>query len=73
MTQEQAGPQKRYTYACSRCGSENVRRDAWAAWDVEGQSWELTSVFDAGFCEDCEREETIAAVEIPEGLAWPIP
>lgn len=54
----------RCKYVCSHCGSENVRRDAWATWDVESQSWELATVFDAGFCDDCDGEASLAEVEI---------
>jgi hypothetical protein len=51
-------------YICSHCGSENVLRDAWAAWDVDTQTWVLASVFYAGFCDHCEGEVTVKAVEI---------
>jgi hypothetical protein len=56
----------RYKYICSTCGSANVRRDAWAAWDVPTQSWQLASVFDAGFCEDCDGEAVVSKVEVEE-------
>lgn len=42
--------------ACKECDSLNVRRDAWAQWDVAAQSWVLGSVFDQGYCERCEGE-----------------
>lgn len=53
-----------HKYVCSECGSENVRRDAWAAWDVETQSWELAAVFQAGFCDDCDAVTSLDAIEI---------
>ena len=56
----------RYKYICSTCGSANIRRDAWAAWDVPTQSWQLASVFDAGFCEDCDGEAVVSKVEVEE-------
>ena len=55
-----------YKFVCSSCGSENVRRDAWATWDVETQSWELATVFDAGFCDDCDGEASLTEIEIDE-------
>ena len=54
----------RNNYVCSICGSENVRRDAWAIWNVETQSWELSTVFDAGFCDDCDGGARLNEVEI---------
>ncbi len=53
-----------YKYVCSICGSENVRRDAWATWDVETQSWELATVFQAGFCDDCGGIASLDAIKI---------
>jgi hypothetical protein len=55
-----------YKCICATCGSENVRRDAWAAWDVESQSWQLASVFDAAFCENCDGEVVTQMVEIEQ-------
>lgn len=41
---------------CSNCGGRKVRADAYAAWCDELQMWELASVFDQRFCEDCGHE-----------------
>ena len=49
---------------CSHCGSDDVRRDAYAAWDVGSQEWELAAVFDQGYCEDCGGEATLDEVEL---------
>lgn len=38
---------------CETCGSEDVRRDASVAWNVERQSWELAVIYEKGSCEDC--------------------
>jgi hypothetical protein len=54
----------RYKYVCSICGSENVRLDAWAVWDIQTQSWELSTVFDAGFCDDCDGGARLDEIEI---------
>jgi hypothetical protein len=45
---------------CERCGGEEVRRDAWAVWDVDGQEWVLGNVFDYAICESekCDGNET---------------
>ena len=51
---------------CRKCGSRDVRRDAWAAWNVEKQDWELAEVFDAGFCATCDQEQSLDEVEIPQ-------
>lgn len=52
---------------CSTCGSDDVRRDAYAAWSVEKQEWELSSVFDQGICEACGGEARLEEEEIEEG------
>lgn len=48
---------------CDKCGSDNVVRDATAAWSVELQQWELAGVQDAGYCNECDSRQTL--VEIP--------
>jgi len=44
---------------CSQCGSDDVRRDAWACWNVDTQEWELGEVFDQGFCAACDGEASL--------------
>lgn len=44
---------------CRDCGSTEVTRDAWAAWSVERQQWELGAVFDDGYCHRCERPASL--------------
>ena len=51
------------TYVCSICGSENVKCDAWVAWSVTAQSWEVADVFDDSWCDDCDGEASLKAVE----------
>jgi hypothetical protein len=54
---------------CSECGGANVRRDAWAEWNEQHQRWELGTVFDQGFCEDCGVEVTLDEQPLPrEGV-----
>jgi hypothetical protein len=38
---------------CRECGSEDVTREAWAAWDAGAQEWVLGAVFDFAFCHAC--------------------
>lgn len=54
----------RIKIVCETCGSEDVVRDAWAAWNVEKQEWGLENVFDDMFCEDCETSTKAEEVEI---------
>lgn len=49
---------------CSVCGSENVKRDAWAEWSVQEQSWVLCSTYDNTYCEDCEEEQSLEEREL---------
>lgn len=56
----------RFRMVCSKCGSEDVSRDAWASWNVDRQEWETSSVFDEAFCHDCETETSIEKELIEE-------
>lgn len=50
---------------CSECGSDDVLKDAYAAWNFEKQQWELFDTYDKGsVCETCRNpckiiEETV--------------
>ena len=48
---------------CSRCGSDNVRADAYAVWDSEQGDWVLHSVYDARICENCEGSATLLEID----------
>lgn len=48
---------------CQRCGSEDVRHDAWAEWDFDHQEWTLAETFDYAHCNNCDGECTIDAVD----------
>jgi hypothetical protein len=50
------GGTPRVEYACERCGSVAVTRDAWAEWNLESQAWALSEIFDFAFCHTCHRE-----------------
>ena len=56
---------RRIKMVCSKCGGDDVRRDAWAVWDTENQEWALGSVFDFGHCEPCDGASHLKEVEIP--------
>lgn len=47
------------TIHCATCGSDDVRRDASAAWNVETQEWEIVTVFDTADCETCCSETSL--------------
>lgn len=53
---------------CGKCGSDNVRADAYAAWDSEEGDWVLHSVYDARHCENCEGPASLIEVDEAEGL-----
>lgn len=50
---------QRMTMVCAHCGSDNVRRDAFAEWDIDNQDWVLSHTFDDAYCEACEGETSI--------------
>jgi hypothetical protein len=53
-------PDKPVQMVWKYCGSPNVRRDAWANWDVTTQDWVLEDVLDDGYRGECDGETTIA-------------
>lgn len=53
------------TIRCAACGSDDVMRDASARWDDASQSWLLSSVFDAGFCDSCEGDVSLVELPLP--------
>jgi hypothetical protein len=53
------GGTPRVEYACERCGSVAVTRDAWAEWNLENQTWMLSEIFDFAFCHTCHRESRL--------------
>ncbi len=54
---------------CTKCGSTDVRLDAWAVWNTDTQQWELEQTFDQAYCNGCEGDTSIEdeAIE-PENL-----
>lgn len=59
-----AEPQPKIRIVCEHCGSENVRRDAWACWDVETQDWVLEHVMDDGYCGECDGKSSLKEVPV---------
>lgn len=51
---------------CAECGSAEVVRDAWAAWDDDRQDWVLQSVHDYAHCDECGGEARIRVEVIAE-------
>lgn len=54
---------QRVAYKCPKCGSHEVRFDAWAEWDAETQSMSLQNVFEATACDACGAEG-FTAIEV---------
>lgn len=48
---------------CAECGSDDVRADAYAAWSVETQQWEIVTTFDNSDCEECGGECSLKWVD----------
>ena len=59
-----ANDSKRYAMVCSRCGSDDVSRDAWADWDSAKQQWVLRCAFDHAHCHKCDGETSITEAEL---------
>lgn len=58
------------TIHCTTCDSEDIRRDAYAAWNVENQEWEIVTLFDNADCETCGGETSLTERFLPAGNAW---
>lgn len=46
---------KRVQMVCPDCGSTDVTRDASADWNVDKQTWELFTTYDACYCGKCDE------------------
>ena len=57
-------PTARIAHVCATCGSDRVKLDAWAAWSVETQAWELASTMQMAFCEVCNAETSLVQSRI---------
>lgn len=55
---------------CKYCGSENVRADAWAEWNIDKQDWVLAEIYDNEYCNDCEGDSHIIDVEIEDETSY---
>ncbi|MCW1431864.1 hypothetical protein [Novosphingobium sp. JCM 18896] len=56
------GTAEKVRMVCSHCGSDEVTRDAWAAWDPQAQQWALRATFDYAFCHRCMTDARIEEV-----------
>lgn len=56
LTNAVAKPRPKLKMRCPSCGSESIRKNAWAAGDDTNQRWELGGVYDHKTCIECEHE-----------------
>ena len=47
---------KQETWYCAQCGGTDIRHDAIVQWNNQTGDWELLSVLDDDWCEDCEEQ-----------------
>lgn len=45
---------ERLDFYCWHCRSRDVKRDAWVMWNDFAQAWEVSAMFDDGYCMDCD-------------------
>lgn len=57
-------PKAKVKMVCSNCGSENCGKDASVRWNVDTQAYEVSGIFDDGWCEDCSCERDPKEVEV---------
>ena len=48
---------------CNHCGSDAVKRDAWAEWNPVSGEWELGPVFDDAYCEACSSQSHLTSYD----------
>ena len=53
---------------CGKCGSDNVRADAYAAWDSEEGVWVLHTVYDERYCEVCDSSTNLLEIHEETGM-----
>lgn len=46
-------PDKQETWYCLSCGSRDIRHDAIVQWDAKHEVWDVLTVLDDTWCEDC--------------------
>ena len=63
---------EKIVHVCGLCGSQNVRRDAFAEWDEERQEWSLSRTFDEAFCSDCDETVRLKKRNAQTGAALSI-
>lgn len=56
---------------CDECGSDDVKVDSYATWNVDTQRYEHSSEFDSWYCVECEGETHVKWVDA-EGFVSPV-
>ena len=50
---------------CATCGGDDVKADAYAAWDSDAQKWDVVDTYDKGaICEDCDGPCSLEWIEV---------
>ncbi len=55
-----------YNWYCATCGGNNIRRDAIVEWNPEMEQYEIVSVLDNAWCEDCGELKGDPVWELPD-------
>ena len=59
IANHQRKPTTNSRQVCETCGGDQVSCDATVRWSVPNQAWEITSVQDGEYCDDCDGEVRI--------------
>lgn len=51
---------------CRKCGSDDIRVDAYSSWDMKNQKWVHTSEHGNHVCEGCGGETRVTELLLPE-------
>jgi hypothetical protein len=50
---------------CKHCGGDNVWKDASARFNTTTQEYELSGLYDAEYCDDCDVDTEIVEAPLP--------
>ena len=67
MSREAKAEEPKIKMVCRDCGSDDVRQDAYAAWDDTEQDWVLAGTYDDAFCCACEGEARLEIADLVTG------
>ena len=57
---------KKYRKVCRECGSNDIHFEGCIEWDIKGQQYYISDIFDYVYCNHCDDDTDVRDVEIIE-------